>query len=272
MAALVDEVAALETRAPARVVRWDARLWRDVVDGPGAELARGLDGAGDGPAAAPLLWSYLGLCCEAVGLGYLFPASSGRESFFTLAFGQLLPRLLPALPHARRAETLAAVWNLAENLETAPVWLARVFYRLASGWRTLEDLGAVVAEVERAALGEPQGRLDDAARVVWTRPASEDRRFLPGRMHFVAPAVLCVHDRLRPGISQGLWLASEPLLLGALGCGETPGPAPVVGTRWRKIASGDPRFDEPHTAVANAFRAAATLVTSQQVVVLLPPG
>jgi len=265
-----DLVAELEDGARGRFVRWDARLWRELVDGPATELARGLDAVQAGPDGVPVLESYLRLCCEAVGLGYLFPASSGRESFFTLAFGRLVPQLLPALAVERRTHALAALWNLAENLETAPVWLGRVLYRLASSWTTLADLEGEVAGIEQHALGEPAERLGKRPRVVWARPAREDRHFLPGPLHFVTPTVLCVHDRLRAGITQGVWLREDPVLLGALGCAEKPGPAPATGARWRNVAKQDPRAGEPHAAVANAWRGAATLTTSQQLVVLLP--
>jgi hypothetical protein len=116
-----------------------------------------------------------------VGLGYLFPASAGRESFFNLAFRTLAPVLLPRLPAEERARTLAAMWNLAENLESAPVWLARIFYRAAWGWRSLASLEGVVAEVAPLALDEPPARLGASPRVVWVGLADEDRRFLPGK-------------------------------------------------------------------------------------------
>jgi hypothetical protein len=258
----------LEAAAQARFVRWDARLWREVVDGPAHELARGLDAAG--PGGEPALASYLRLACEAIGRGYLFPAAAGRESLFTLAFGRLIPRGLPPLPAPRRAAVLAALWNLAENLETAPVWLARIFYRMAAGWTALERLEETVAEVERTTLQPPDEKLGHEPRAVWLRPATEDRRFLPGRLHFVAPTVLCMHDRVRPGVSQGAWLVDEPLLLGAMGCEAKPTGARAAGTGWKRLATSDPRFDSAQHGVMNGWRAAATLVTSQQVVALLP--
>jgi hypothetical protein len=260
----------LEAAARGRFVRWDGAVWREVVDGPATELARGLDAAGAGVEAAPLVESFLRLLCEAVGLGYLFPAGAGRDSFFGLAFRTLAPSLIPRLPPPRRAEALASLWNLGENLEAAPVWLARIFFRVARGWSTLEHLEAVVAEVERLAMGPPGGKLGDPLRVEWVGLEAEDRRFLPGRMHFVAPTVLCVHDRVRPGVSLGVWLSGEPLPLGPMGCGDAPGAGSAAGARWRRVAESDRRFDEPFGAVANAWRAAAALVASQRVVVLLP--
>ena len=267
---LATAVERLERSARGRFVRWDAALWRELVRGPAQDLAAGLDHAGAGVEAAPLVESYLALACEAVGLGYLFPASAGRESFFNLAFRTLAPVLLPRLPAGPRGAALASLWNLAENLERAPVWLARIFFRVAQGWRSLERIEDAVAEVERLALGEPADRLADGADVVWINLGDEDRRFLPGRAHFVAPAVLCVHDRVRPGASLGVWLVEAPLSLGPMGCATEPAAGSAAGRRWRKLAERDPRFDEPHDAVANAWRAAATLVTSQQLVALVP--
>ena len=267
---LEGAVERLETAAQGRFVRWDGALWRDVVGGPATELARGLDDAGAGIGAAPLVESYLRLLCEAVGLGYLFPTGAGRESFFGLAFRHLAPSLLPRLPASRRAEVLAGLWNLGENLEVAPVWLARIFHRVARGWTTLEHLEEVVAEVERLALGPPAGKLGDPLRVEWVALETEDRRFLPGRMHFVTPTVLCVHDRARAGMSLGVWLTGDPLVLGPMGCRDAPGAGSTAGARWKRVAESDRRFDEPFGAVANSWRAAAAVVTSQRVVVLLP--
>jgi hypothetical protein len=261
---LAAAVERLEATARGRFVRWDPALWRELVRGPAADLAAGLDAAGAGLAAAPLVESYLRLVCEAVGLGYLFPSSAGRESFFNLAFRTLAPVLLPRLPAEERAPALAGMWNLAENLESAPVWLARIFHRAAWGWRSLASLEGVVAEVARLALDEPPARLGKSPRVMWVGLADEDPRFLPGAAHFVAPTVLCVHDRSRAGVSLGVWLVDDPLSLGPMGCPATPALEP-----WSRTVR-DARFDEPLGGVENAWRAAATLVTSQKVVALLP--
>jgi hypothetical protein len=269
---LADAAVRLEQAARGRFVHWDGSLWLDIVNGPVGDLASGLDGAGAGIEAAPVVESFLRLACEAVGRGYLFPTSAGRESFFGLAFRVLVPVLVPRLPPERRAAAMAALWNLSENLEAGPVWLARIFYRVAWGWRSLDDLEAKVAEVERLASAPPDEgqRLGDRERALWIGLAEEDRRFLPGRLHFVAPTVLCVHDRSRAGVRVGVWLIDEPLVLGAMACDHEPGPEAAAGARWKKIASAERRFDEPHAAIANAWRAAASLVTSQKILALLP--
>jgi len=254
------DLEALEDAARARFVRWDARLWREVVDGPAARLARGLDEKTGDRA----LEAYLRLACEGVGLGYLFPAQAGRDGFMNLAFLELVPRLLPAVPVERQTTVLAHLWNLGENLENAASWLRRVFLRLFAGMARLDDLEATVAAVEKQALAAPSAVLGAAPRSVWVWLGAEDRRFLPGAVHFVAPTVACVHDRSRPGASQGVWMVEPPLALGPMGCAE----AVEAARGWS--APSDARLTATHASARNEWRAAATLVTSQFVVGWLP--
>jgi hypothetical protein len=263
-----DLADALAASAPGRFVRWDARLWRELVDGPAAALAAGLDGT-VGMAGRPALASYLALVCEGVGLGYLFPPAAGREGFLNLAFTALVPRLLPAVPAERQPHTLAALWNLGENLENATPWLRRIFLRLFVTLASLDDLPAIVAGVERQALAAPSSALGAGPRAAWIALGAEDRRFLPGAVHFVAPTVTCVHDRARPGQTQGVWLADPPLALGPMGCAEAPAPTRA----WPPPPAG-PTLTTAFATVANAWRGAATLVTSQALVAWLPaiPG
>ena len=246
----------LEDAARARFVHWDARLWRAILDGPAARLARGLDErTGD-----RTLEAYLRLACEGVGLGYLFPAEAGREGFMNLAFVELAPRLLPAVPLERQTTVLAHLWNLGENLENAASWLRRVFLRLFAGIAGLGDLEATVAAVEAQALAPPAATLGASPRALWVWLGAEDRRFLPGAVHFVAPTVACVHDRSRAGASQGVWIVEPPLALGPMGCGE----AVEVARAWSPPS--DPRLGSTHASAANDWRAAATLQTSQYLV------
>jgi hypothetical protein len=259
-----DLVESLEARARARFVRWDGRLWTEIVGGAAAALAAGLDGT-VGMAGRPALESYLRLACEGVGLGYLFPAASGRDGFMNLAFLELVPRLLPAVPAARQAQVLAGLWNLGENLETAAPWLRRIFLRVFRGLADLGDLEAQVAAVEKQALAAPAEGLGPTPRAVWVWLGAEDRRFVPGALHFLAPTVVCVHDRSRPGASQGIWLAEPPLAplaLGPMGCPESP----PAARGYRPPHSADARLTAAHATGRNEWRAAATLVTSQYVV------
>jgi hypothetical protein len=259
--ALID---ALEASARGRFVSWDARLWRELVDGPAATLAAGLDGT-VGMAGRAALVSYLRLACEGVGLGYLFPAAAGREGFLDQAFVSMVPRLLPAVPVERQPQTLAALWNLGENLESAAPWLRRIFLRLCAALPALGDLDALVADVERQALAPPAIVLGAAPRVAWIALGAEDRRFLPGALHFVAPTVVCVHDRARVGPTQGVWLADPPLALGPMGCVEWP----EASRPWR-APTADVRLTPSFATITNGWRAAATLVTSQALVGWLP--
>jgi hypothetical protein len=259
-----DVIRELEDHARRRFVRWDAALWRELCAGPAADLAAGLAAAG-APAtqADPLLAGYLRLGCEAIGLGYLFPSSAGAESFFTLAWTRLIPTLLAGVPADRRATALAACWNLGENLERAPTWLRKIFVRLTHGLGRLDDLGALVADVERQALSPPSRPLGAGGAPTWIHLGAEDTRFLPGTMHFVAPTVVCVHDRHRvagggrDAATIGVWLADPPLVLGTMACAEAPP---------RDVSWSAPGDEEPFASARNEWRAVVSLVTSQFVV------
>ncbi len=165
-----------------------------MVGGPARELAEALRAAGtDDAAAQQLLESYLRLACEGIGLGYFFPPELG-EGFFTHAFFRLIPAGLAALPREKRAQALADCWNLGENLEHAPPWWRRMFVRLSDG-ASLGALQALVVRASRDALGEPSARLSGRTLHLLIDLGAEERQFLPGALHFVAPTVACVHDR-----------------------------------------------------------------------------
>jgi hypothetical protein len=273
-----DLVAELEQQARARFVRWDPALWRDLIQGPAAELLEALQAAGlPGSHCEALIESYLRLGAEGIGLGYLVPASSGAASFLTLAWTRLVPKGLAAVPAARQAQTLADCWNLGENLEASPLWLKRIFLRLCAETTTLGSLEALVADVAGRALEEPKERLGPRPRLVWVHLAQEDHRFLPGTLHFVAPTVVCVHDRHRAAAggrdaaTQGAWLTDPPLLLGPMGCAETPGnETPESFERLLDLSRRDPRAADWFAMAANDWRAGVTLETSQFLVALLP--
>jgi hypothetical protein len=270
---LADFVAQLEADAARRFVRWDAALWRTVVEGPARALAGSLRAARAPEAHAQrVLEAYLRLACEGIGLGYLFPPRVG-ENVFTFAWLTLLPRALPALPPGGQLQALAHCWNLGENLEHAPVWLRRVFLRVLAREDGLGDLPALVARVSQQAVGTPGAKLGPKPRIVWVDLGAEERSFLPGTLHFVAPAVLCIHDRLSPGerpASLGVWLAEEPLVLGPMGCRETPGPSSERLDLLEDLSRRDLRANDALNCTANEWRAGVTLETSQFVVALLP--
>lgn len=271
-----DFAAELEKAARARFVRWDAALWRDLLGGPAATLARRLGAGEAGSSSRALVESYLRLASAGIGLGYLFPPAVGTN-FFTLAWTKLLPEGLAALPEARRADVLAACWNLGENLEASPVWLRRIFLRLCQGGTDLGRLEALVADVSRQALQPPTEPLAGAVQAAWLHLGAEDPRFLPGAAHFVAPTVACVHDRLRTAAggrdaaTMGLWLGDTPLVLGPMGCNaEPPVAAPLPRPLARALDTAEPHMDEPFAGVANEWRAVVTLVTSQHAIAVRP--
>jgi hypothetical protein len=268
----------LEARARERFVRWDGGLWMELVLGPATQLGEALASANAAPAAAEqALRTYLELAIEAVGLGYLYPRATGRDSFFTMAWWTLLPRDLARLPAERWAALLAACWNLGENLEAAPGWLRRLFTRrLLGGGFALDQLETVVAEITRDVLSPPPQRLEQAARQMWVALGEEDRHFLPGTLHFVAPTVVCVHDRLRagspgqPGEAMGVWLGDPPLVLGAMRCDEQPVLEAHLPTVAMLIMGGDARVTEGYAAIANEWRAVLVQTTSQFLLAALP--
>jgi hypothetical protein len=270
---VADLVAELEAQAQRRFVRWDRALWRSLLEGPSRDLAQGLRQARTPEAQAQrVLEGYLRLACEGIGLGYLFPARVG-SNVFSLAWTTLLPRALPGLPAARQLQALADCWNLGENLEHAPAWLRRIFLRVLAGQDGLGDLPALVARVARDAVGTPGSPLGPRPRIAWVDLGAEDRSFLPGALHFVAPTVLCVHERLAGAdraTSLGVWLADEPLVLGPMGCQESPGPASDRMDLMDELAKRDARANDALSCSANEWRAALSLETSQFVVALLP--
>jgi hypothetical protein len=270
---LADLVAELEECARRRFVRWDAALWQRVLEGPARTLAASLREAGTPEASAqPVLESYLRLASEGIGLGYLFPPEVG-EGFFTHAFLRLIPEGLAAVPAERRAQALADCWNLGESLEHAPGWWRRMFVRLAPDGPSIGALPSLVDRAAREAFGAPTARLGPRTQHVFVDLGAEDRRFLPGALHFVAPAVVCVHDRLDGGgapRSLGAWLLDPPVVLGAMGCAADAGATSDRLDLVDDLAKRDPRAADALNSVANDWRAALTLETSQLLVAIYP--
>jgi hypothetical protein len=268
---VADLVAELEERARRRFVRWDPALWRRVLEGPARALAASLRGAGtEEGAAQQVLESYLRLAGEGIGLGYLFPPEVG-DGFFTHAFFRLIPEGLAAVPPDGRAQALADCWNLGENLEHAPAWWRRMFVRLASESPALGALSALVDRAGREAFGAPPARLGQTAQHLFVDLGAEDRRFLPGVLHFVAPTVACVHDRdPSSGRSLGTWLVDPPVVLGAMGCTAEVGPTSDRLDLVDDLARKDPRASDARNSAANDWRAALTLETSQFLVGVYP--
>ena len=188
-------------RRAARFVRWDARLWREIVEGPAAGAADGADEPGGerGARRPTCAWR-----ARASGSATCSRRRRGREGFMTLAFLELVPQLLAVPPSGRRTRSWRALWNLGENLESAAVWLRRIFLRLFAAIARLDDLEALRRRrLEPQALAPPAAPLGARRAAVWIGLGAEDRRFLPGAVHFVAPTVVCVHDRSRAGCEPG---------------------------------------------------------------------
>lgn len=275
MSSFVDE---LESNARGRFVRWDSALWQELLTGPVAKLGQALaTSRGDAAKSEELLRGYLKLGAEAIGLGYLYPASAGRQNFFTLAWSDLLPRFLADVPQAQRAGVLAQLWNLGENLESAPPWVQRIFCRVGAELTSLTDIEARLRDTAAAAMEPPKAKLGRKSQPFLVHMASEDSRFLPGAVHFLAPTVLCVHDRHRKAVAgreaatQGLWLTDgTPMRLGAMGCRETPEVTLAQSAALSLLELNDARVDEWFATAVNDWRAAGTLHTSQFVVVLVP--
>lgn len=271
---MADFAAELMAEARTRFVRFDSKLWGELVDGPARELARSLQANAPSQRAERLLESYLRLGCEAIGQGYLFPESAG-QSFFTLAWNRLIPRSLALLPAHKQGQALADCWNFGENLEHSPAWLRRIALRLASGLDGLGQLEALVGRIA-VALAEPQVRLGEQPRIEWVHLAEDDRRFLPGALHFVAPTVACVHDRQRTAAAGGeaatvgVWLSEQPLALGPMGCEEAPGGSSERLDLLDYVQKADRRAADVLNSAANDWRCALTLETSQFLVAMLP--
>jgi hypothetical protein len=264
---LPDLVAAIEERARHRFVRWDGALWRRVLEGPARALAAALTAD---PEAAPVLESYLELAAEGIGLGYVFPPEVG-DGFLTHAFFRLVPDGLARVPPERRARVLADCWNLGENLEHAPAWWRRMFVRLVDGGVALDALPELVDRAAREAFRPPAARLEGRTRHRFVDLGAEDRLFLPGPLHFVAPTVACVHDRsARPGRSLGAWLVDPPVVLGAMGCTEEAAASSERLDLVDDLARRDPRAGDVLNSAANDWRAGLTLETSQFLVAVYP--
>jgi hypothetical protein len=267
----------LEEVARGRFVRWDAALWRSFLAGPADRFSQTLAAAaGDNEGKAQLFRSYLRLACEAIGLGYLFPGESGSENVFSLAWNTLIPRLLPEVAPARRSEVLAQCWNLGENLEQSPLWVRRIFYRTTRSLTRLDELESLVQRVSREAFDPPTTRLDQVRRLTWVHLGAEDKRFLPGAIHYLAPRVICVHDRERTGgggrdpVSYGLWLTDAPSFLGPMGCKDASRSTQLERSLVNAGTRLDARLDETFAGAFNEHSAVTSLVTSQFVVALLP--
>lgn len=269
MSAREDIARQLAANASSQHARWDARTWKELVDGPALTLEKAL-----GPGGEKVVRAYLELCAEAVALGYVFPAATGAVTFLDVALRQLVPARLPAVAAPARLGTLAALWNLGENLEEQPPWMSALFVRRLEQLGRIDALEALVDDVA-AALEKTPLPGAPLRRGIWVDPSESDRRFLPGAMHFLTPVILCVHDRLRTAAGGraaatcGVWLTETPLVLGSTRCAEQPAanaPSPEVAA----TIQANPLIDEILTTARSDAALVIALRTSQRLVAVMP--
>jgi len=146
-----------------------------------------------------------------------------------------------------------------------------MFVRLSDG-ASLGALQALVVRASRDALGEPGSRLSGRTLHLLIDLGAEDRRFLPGTLHFVAPTVVCVHDRHDAASPRtlGVWLVDPPLVLGPMGCDASVAPSSDRLDVVDDVTKQDARANDVRNSAASDWRAALTLETSQFVVGVYP--
>ena len=220
-----------EREGARRFSRWDGALYRAFVEGPADRLLTALR---DSSNVGVVFEAYLRLVVEAIGCGYVDAASLEQgdakpaKNLVALLLVDRIPALLPRAVAGDRVAQLAKAWNLAEGLSGEPAWLNRAVAAALAGIDSLTDLDRRLVRVLDAAIA-PRARASlagpFAVRTVDTREV--DHAFLPGAMHFSAPALLCVHDRKRKGVHAGL-------LLGPKGVSGLLGPGPCLGRPERE--------------------------------------
>lgn len=204
-----------EREGERRFSRWDKELFFDVLRGPGERLALSLRGS----AKAELLFeSWLLLVTEAIGLGYLRPGflpsqgASGRaaESLLELLLLDLIPEKINTIGVDARVALLAKAWNLGEGLFGEPPWLNACTAAAMASVRSLVDLeGRLLVLLDTALAPRARSTFSGPFAVRTMDLREVDAAFLPGRMHFGAPSLVCIHDRKRPSVSAGVLLGSK---------------------------------------------------------------
>lgn len=270
MSARTVFAAELSRDAALKHARWSDATWRELVEGPAALLEQQLGAGGEA-----VLRAYLGLCAEGVALGYLFPHSTEANGFLNVAFRAVVPTQLARLPEPLRLSTMAALWNLGENLEAQPYWISAVFLKRLQSLSQLENLEAFVDDVTSAISRTPAPGTP-LTKMYWMDASQPDARFLPGAMHFIAPAVVCVHDRLRtavagrPAVTSAVWLSETPLGLGPTRCEEAPAVTHVPSLDLSSVQRADPLIDDPFSTVRGDAGLIITLRTSQRIIAVVP--
>ncbi|HVK63146.1 MAG TPA: hypothetical protein VM694_01660 [Polyangium sp.] len=205
-----------------RFSRWEGALFEALVVGPGKRLAGNLDGS---ESSRCVFEAWLGLVVEAIGLGYIRPGVVGEgdtprarrpENLVELLFVDVLPDKLPTIPVETRMRLLAKAWNLGEGLFGEPPWLNLCVAAAMAVPKTSANPGALL-DLEGRLLEILDAALAPRARSTWKGPFAVrtidlrevESAFLPGRVHFGAPTLVCVHDRKRPDLAAGVLLGAR---------------------------------------------------------------
>jgi hypothetical protein len=268
MDALAHAIAALEDSGPRTFARWSPAAWRAICAGPATELWQRLT---DHPDKDRILEAYLTLVHAAVGLQYVAVAPSGALStigFLATALCRTAPQKLAPCTAKDGLHALAAIWNIGERLQAKAPWLDRY---LAARLDELSTLGDVACFVERAI---DEGTAPMAPAAFSSEPAWQvldcahaDRRFLPGECHLATPSIICVHDRLRPGVHVAVLLRKDKdaLPLGATAClGQADAYQTPAEQRWQPMLTRA-QIPEPCTVLATqaGFLVCATLYSQR---------
>ncbi|HRI71911.1 MAG TPA: hypothetical protein PK156_47085, partial [Polyangium sp.] len=177
--------------------------------------AGAIDGA---PDAAPIFLGWLKLVEEAVGLGYVrlgIVAAEDKlafppENLMELLLLVLLPGKLGACAPQGRVALLAKAWNLGEGLLAEPPWLNLVVASAMSNVASLMDLeGRLLRILDTALAPRARSAFQGPYGVRTLDLRDVDGAFLPGRMHFAEPALVCIHDRKRPDIVAGVLIGAK---------------------------------------------------------------
>jgi hypothetical protein len=272
-----------EREGKRRFSRWNHDLFRAIVYGPGKRLAGSIDGS---PDAAPIFLGWLKLVEEAVGLGYVRSGlvtaedklAFAPENLLELLLIELLPNKIGACAPQGRVALLAKAWNLGEGLLAEPPWLNLVVASAMANVQSLLDLEGRLLRILDTALAPRAKSAFAGPYAVRTLDLKDvDGAFLPGRMHFAEPALVCIHDRKRTDLVAGVLLGAKqaPSLAFRSPClaeKTTPDPAlPTVSLTQAGLAIGDARVPLPlwtrgHShAVSRAGLIVASALDSQRI-------
>lgn len=272
-----------EREGKRRFSRWDQDSFRAIVFGPGKRLAEAIDGS---PDAAPLFLGWLKLVEEAVGLGYVRSGLIAADDKLAFAPENLLELLLTALipnkigvcPPQGRVALLAKAWNLGEGLLAEPPWLNLVVASAMANVTSLLDMeGRLLRILDTALAPRAKSAFTGPYGVKTLDLKDVDGAFLPGRMHFAEPALVCIHDRKRPDLVAGVLLGAKqaPSLAFRSPClAEKTKPdanLPTVSLTQAGICIGDARVPLPlwtrghSVAVSRAGLIVASALDSQRI-------